>query len=181
MKGPGGFQKLVNAFMNILLGICMTFFVLARLQNMPQFAGIPIFTPFAVLQSFVLSFVIGYSTGDLLPVFVWGQKLVELLCIKNRVCSHLILSIILGFCFGVSITFITSFINNIATQGMTGVLAFFFMVSPGIVVMAIVLILIALLPIIKLSSAISGYDPAQVTVSPTFDKPNKEKCKQYEY
>lgn len=125
LKGPGGFPKIVNGSMNIVICLCMSLFILASMQNQPELANVPILMPIAVLQSFVLSFCVGYSGGDLVPAMTWGQKIASGLNAKSRLGNYIITSIVLGVCMGVVITLCCSLINNITTQGMAGVWGFF--------------------------------------------------------
>jgi hypothetical protein len=161
LKGPGGFQKIVNGSMNIAIGICMSVVILAIMQGRPELAGIPVLTPVAVLQSVVLSFCVGYTGGDLVPAMTWGQRLIGVLHIKNRVVMHIITSVVLGTCMAVVITFVCAFINNITTQGMAGVIGFFLSFIPIIIGIAVLIVLILLAPVMKMASAISGFDPMQ--------------------
>jgi hypothetical protein len=57
------------------------------------------------------------------------------------------------------ITFVVSLINNITTQGIAGVLGFFFNFVPVIIGIAVLIVLILLAPVMKMASAISGFDP----------------------
>jgi hypothetical protein len=161
LKGPGGFQKIVNGSMNIAIGICMSIAILAIMQSQPEFAGVSLFTPIAVLQSVVLSFCVGYTGGDLVPAMVWGQRLVGALRIKNRIGIHIVTSVVLGTCMAVVITFVCAFINNIVAQGMAGVIGFFLSFIPIIIGIAVLIVLILLAPVMKMASTISGFDPMQ--------------------
>jgi hypothetical protein len=146
--------------MNVVMCLGLSIYVLMMLQDRPEFAGVPVFTPIALVQSFVASLVVGYTCGDLIPVFNWGQKLTAVLGIKNRVGVYIIENIVLGFCFATAITFVLSFINNIVSQGMAGVFGFFVTYVPGIIVTAIILIMVFRIPLSKLAATISGFDPA---------------------
>lgn len=160
MKGPIGFQKLTNAFMNVLLGTGISIYVMLTMQSMPQFSGIDVLTPVTLLQSIVLSFTIGYTVGDLVPVMSWGQGLVRIFKVRSKVGIYLITAIVLGVCMGFFLSCILSFINNIVTQGLPGVIGFIATFTPGICLVAAILVIISLGPVMKLSSAISGFDPA---------------------
>jgi hypothetical protein len=163
MKGPAGFQRLTNAFMNVLLGVGVSIYVLLTMQGMPQFSDAAVFTPVALLQSAVLSFVVGYTVGDLVPVMAWGQGLVRLLQVRSKVGAYLIMGTVLGACMGLFLGCILSFINNIVAHGIPGVLWFISTFIPGICLVAVLMVLITLAPVMKLSSAISGFDPTQAS------------------
>jgi hypothetical protein len=156
MKNPAGYGKILNLGMNVVMCLGLSIYVLMMLQGQPEFAGVPVFTPIALVQSFVASFVVGYTCGDLLPAFSWGQKLTVVLRMRNRVGAYIIENIVLGFCFAIAI----SFINNIVSQGMAGVFGFFVAYVPGNIVTAIVLIMVFRIPLSKLATTISGFDPA---------------------
>lgn len=169
MKGPAGFQKMTNTFMNVLLGTGVSIYVLLTMQSMPQFSGINVFTPVALLQSVVLSFVVGYSVGDLVPVIGWGQGLARVFKVRNKVGAYLITATVLGACMGFFLCCILSFINNIVTQGIPGVIGFIAMFVPGICLVAVLLVIITLGPVMKLSSAISGFDPTRAAPEATLN------------
>jgi hypothetical protein len=160
MKGPAGYGKILNLGMNVVICLGLSIYVLMMLQGRPEFVGVPVFTPIALVQSFVASFAVGYTCGDLIPAFSWGQKLTVVLRMRNKVGAYIIENIVLGFCFAITITFVISFINNIVSQGMAGVLGFFVAYVPGIIVVAIVLIMLFRIPLSKLATTISGFDPA---------------------
>ena len=55
-KGPGGYGRIVNGIMNIILCVVLSFYVLWTVQNLPGNEALPILTPLGFFVSFVTTF-----------------------------------------------------------------------------------------------------------------------------
>lgn len=88
-KGPGGFGRIVNGVMNIIMCAILSFYVLWTVQNLPGNEALPILTPLGFFVSWIESFCVGMFIGDFVPGLAWGQKLAAALKIKKRYCRAL--------------------------------------------------------------------------------------------
>ncbi len=159
-KGPGGFGRIVNGVMNLIMCAILSFYVLWTVQGLPGNEALPILTPLGFFVSWVLSFCVGMFIGDFIPALAWGQKLAAALHVKNRVAAHFISVAVLAFFMITLISFICTWINNVQQTGMEGVWAAWLMVYPFLLVCGYVVQLITLPLIMKLATAISGFDPS---------------------
>ena len=159
-KGPVGFGKLLSIFMTIIICFTVSVYLMWRVQST---GGPPVFTFVSVLQSFILSSFVSYTCSELVPVFNWGMKLVGALHVKNRIGTHVIISVVLGTCFAIMILFMCSLINNMVANGLSGSWDFFIEnFVKGVWGIIIGLVLVFLIPVQKLCAKISGFDPAAV-------------------
>jgi hypothetical protein len=163
-KGPGGYGRIVNGIMNIILCVVLSFYVLWTVQNLPGNEALPILTPLGFFVSFVTSFCVGEFVGDHVPALAWGQKLCDALRIKNRVARHFISVSILCLVMVCSISFICTWINNVQQTGMEGVMASWLMVLPVLLVSGYIIQLIMLPICFKIATAVSGFDPNKAPV-----------------
>jgi len=161
-KGPQGFPKIINACMNIIIGLVVGVVMLSIVQGLPGNEGVPILTPMGVLQSLALSFCIGYTGGDILPLMAWGQKLAGALHATGKWSSHIVISVVLGLGMAIVITFLVAFINNVLVSGMAGVIGFFVQFIPIIASIAVVTVILLLKPVMALAVKVSGFNPAEV-------------------
>lgn len=159
-KGPGGFGRIVNGVMNIIMCAILSFYVLWTVQNIPGNEGLPILTPLGFFVSWIESFCVGMFIGDFVPGLAWGQKLAGALHIKNGIAAHCVSVLVLAFVMITSISFICTWLNNVQAGGMAGVWASWTMVYPFLIVCGYVVEVLTLKPIMKLATAISGFDPA---------------------
>ena len=163
-KGPGGYGRIVNGIMNIILCVVLSFYVLWTVQNLPGNETLPILTPLGFFVSFVTSFCVGEFVGDHVPALAWGQKLCDALRIKNGVARHFISVIILCLVMVCSISFICTWINNVQQTGMEGVMASWLMVLPVLLVSGYIIQLIMLPICFKIATAVSGFEPNKAPV-----------------
>ena len=161
LKGPGGFGRIVNFTMNVILGIMLSFYVLWTVQGIPGNEGLPLLTPVGFFVSLAQSMAVGYLVSDLFPAYSWGEALARIMHAKG-VFAHVIASTVLGFVMATCISFILMWVNNIQLSGIEGVLALWTMVYPMILVGAIVLVAAFLPPVKKLAAAISGFNPEDI-------------------
>ena len=159
-KGPGGFGRIVNGVMNIIMCAILSFYVLWTVQNLPGNEALPILTPLGYFVSWIESFCVGMFIGDFVPGLAWGQKLAAALKIKNGIAVHFVSVFVLAFVMITSISFICTWLNNVQAGGMAGTIAAWTMVYPFLLVCGYIVQLITLKPIMKLATAISGFDPA---------------------
>jgi hypothetical protein len=160
-KGPIGFGRIVNICMNIVMCAALSFYVLFTVQNIPGNEMLPILTPLGFFVSFVQSFAVGMTVGDLVPAIAWGNKLAAAMRVTNRVATHLISVVVLALVMVTSISFICTWLTNVQTMGMEGVMASWLMVYPVLLVGGYVILATFLIPAMKLAAAISGFDPAK--------------------
>ncbi len=158
-KGPGGYGRIVNGVMNIVMCAILSIYVLWTVQNIPGNEALPILTPIGFFVSFVTSFCVGEFVGDHVPALAWGQKLADAMHVKNRVGRHFISVLILAVVMIGCISFICTWINNIQQVGWDGTVAAWWMVFPFLLVSGYVVELIMLPIAMKMAAAISGFDP----------------------
>jgi len=161
-KGPGGYGRIVNGFMNVLMCAALSFYVLWTVQNIPGNEALPILTPLGFFVSFVQSFCVGMFVGDWVPGHAWGVKLATALKIKNKVVHHMVSVVVLAFVMVTSISFICTWLTNVQTMGMAGVWASWTMVYPVLLVGGWCILALALPVAFKLAAAISGFDPSKL-------------------
>lgn len=159
-KGPAGFGRIVNCVMNIIMCLMLSFYVLWTVQHLPGNEALPILTPLSLAVEFAKSFAVGMFIGDFVPANAWGMRLASALHIKNRVLHHCVSTVVLTFVMITSISFICTWIANVQTAGMAGVIASWTMVYPFLLGCGYVVQVLTLKPIMKLATAISGFDPA---------------------
>ncbi len=159
-KGPAGFGRIVNALMNLIMCAVLSAYVLWSVQNVPGNEGLPIFTPIAFFVSWVDSFCVGMFIGDFVPGLAWGNKLADALHVKNKVGRHFVSVLVLAFVMITSISFICTWINNVAAGGMAAVVQSWLMVYPFLLCSGYVVELVSLPICMKAARAISGFDPA---------------------
>lgn len=159
MRGPAWYGRIVNCIMNILMCALLATYVLWTVQHVPGNEALPIFTPLTWFVSFIDSFFVGMFVGDWIPGFAWGQKLAGSLKLKG-LPNYMVSVFVLCFVMVTSISFICTFISNVQTIGMNGVIASWIMVYPGLLGLGYVLQLCTLWLAFKAAAAISGFDPA---------------------
>ncbi|MDO4291047.1 MAG: hypothetical protein Q4C41_07465 [Eggerthellaceae bacterium] len=160
LKGPGGYGRVVNGIMNIVMCAILSIYVLWTVQNIPGNEALPILTPLGFAVSFVTSFCVGEFIGDHIPALAWGQKLTAVLHVKNKIGAHFISVFILALVMITSISYICTWINNVQTTGWDGTFAAWIMVYPFLLGSGYVVELIMLPLAMKAAAAISGFDPA---------------------
>lgn len=160
-KGPGGYGRIVNIIMNIVMCAILSFYVLRTVQNIPGNEAIPILTPIGFLVSFIESFAVGMFIGDVIPAYGWGLKLAGALKAKG-IASHFVSVAVLCFTMITLISFICTFNANVQTAGMAGVWASWIMVYPVLLGAGYVAQLISLPLAQKAATAISGFDPSEL-------------------
>lgn len=133
-------------------------------------AGIPI-APEPFITSLFLSFVIGYTAGDLGPVTGWSMGLINILHIKNAFVKYFITAIVFGLFFGTIILFGNSLVTNLSSGGWMAVFDFFLSYIGIVIGSAIVLILVFLKLIQKVAAIICGFNPRKAPVQETKSKP----------
>ncbi len=163
-KGPGGYGRIVNGIMNVILCAVLSFYVLWTVQNIPGNEMIPILTPLGFFVSWVSSFCVGEFIGDHVPAMAWGQALCRALHIKNKIATHFISVAVLAFVMITSISFICTWINNIQTAGWDGTIASWLMVYPFLLLSGYIIQLICLPICFKIAAAVSGFDPNKMPV-----------------
>lgn len=160
LKGPAGFGLIMNIVMNLILGLVLSVVVLATIQGLPGNEGLPIFTPVSYFAAVVQATIVGVFIGDIFPALQWGQKLAGAFHIKNKVGAHFITSLVLAFVMATCITFVCMFLNNFQTGGMEAVVGTWLIIWPPALIGAYPLVLIALPLVMKMATAISGFNPA---------------------
>ena len=165
-KGPGGFGRIVNIIMNLILCSVLSFYVLYKVQTIPGNEALPILTPLGFFVSLVSSFAMGMLIGDLVPAYSWGQKVAGALGIKGKIPAHLVASLIHDLIMVTMISFIMTWINNVQQAGMEGVMASWFMVLPFLLVAGYLIIAVFLLPCFSLAAKLSGFDPNAAPPAP---------------
>lgn len=153
MKGPAGFAIILNALMNVLLGVGIGLIVLG-IQGA--------ITPLALFNSLLCSFVSGFTIGSLIPCMTWAQAIARVLHAKGAV-SYVITAAFLGAFMGLFIGLVSGYIS-VSAMGFGAVLGFYSMFLPVIIGSAAVLVVIFLAPMQKIAASISGFDPTSAPV-----------------
>ena len=148
-KGPGGFGRIVNCIMNVIMCAILSFYVLWTVQHIPGNEALPILTPLGFFVSLVESFCVGMFIGDFVPALTWGNKL----------AAHFVSVAVLALVMVTSISFICTWLNNVQTGGMAGTIASWTMVYPFLIASGYIVELISLPLAMKAATAISGFDP----------------------
>lgn len=156
MRGSGGFEKLVNVMMNLLLSVGIAIIAMGIASVKLQ---VMVLTPLAVFNTVLCCFVTGYTISSLVPIMGWGRKLAEL-SHAGEAASYGIVCLTLGFCMGLFIGLVSGYISNISL-GFDAVLEFYAGNLAIIIVSAIVLVLVLLRPVMRLGAAVSGFDPGK--------------------
>ena len=156
MKGPQGFEELMNIFMNLAMGIIIT---LAINICISMQLGMNIMTVEAVVVSWVTSFLIGYCAGELGNPMGWALALAGKLRAKGF-GTWVIQALVLGTYFGMIILLGNMLISNLATGGVAAWLGGFAQWALFVEISAIIAVFVIIKPIMALSAAISGFNPA---------------------
>ncbi len=144
----------MNFFLNIALNIAVPLVI----QGASDATGL--LTPVGFLQGMVMGLLLGYACGDLIPAKMWGDKLAAKLNLRG-ISAHLVSCAVLALVFVTVLLFTISFINNVVSGGMAGVVGFFLLVYPGVLTSAYAAIVVTLPLAVKLSAICSGFDPAK--------------------
>lgn len=158
-KGPGGYGRITNILMNIVMCTCLSLYVLWTVQNIPGNEALPVFTVLGFFVSFVQSFAVGTFVGDVFPAFILGQKACAKVGIKNKGVAYFISVFFLAFVMITVISFVCTWMNNVQQVGMDGTMAAWLMVYPVLLFGGYIVMLICLMPAFKIASAVSGFDP----------------------
>lgn len=161
-KGPGGFGRVVNIGMCVIMCIALSLIILMTLQGLPGNETVPIFTALGFGVSAVMSFSIGYVVGDLFPALVWGQKLCKALGIKNKIVTHIISSLILALILITLVSIACVWMTNIQSQGLEASIGIWTIVYPPLLGGGFLIILVTLPFVMKIASMISGFDPSKI-------------------
>ena len=159
MKGPMWYGRIVNFIMNILMCALLSTVVLWTVQNLPGNEGVPIFTPLSWFVAFIDSFFVGMFIGDWIPGYAWGQKVAGALKLKG-LPNYIVSIAVLCFCMVTCISFICTFISNVQSIGMAGVIDSWLMVYPTLLGLGYILQLCTVWLAFKIAAKISGFDPA---------------------
>jgi hypothetical protein len=116
-KGPGGFGRIVNLIMSIIMGLALSVYVLWYTQNLPGNEGLPIFTGASYAVSCVVCLGVGYFIGDMFPCLIWGNMLAAKMGVKNKVVKHLVASVVLAFIFITCVSLIMVWVNTFQQGG----------------------------------------------------------------
>lgn len=160
-KGPGGFGRIVNILMCTIMCIVLSLIILTIIQNIPGNEALPILTPLGFAVSFVMSFAVGFVVADILPLLTWGHKLCAAIGIKNKVVVHFISCFILAFGLITCVSIACVWITNVQTLGLDASIAIWTMVYPPMLGVGYVVILITLPLMMKIATAISGFNPQE--------------------
>lgn len=153
-KGPAGFARLMNIFLNIILGIGIACLLMGIMTKQ---TGMPILTPFNVFCSLVVSFMVGYFVGDIYPGLIWGGKLAHALHL-GKGASYVVMCCVMGAGMGLFIGIGSGWISNI-NNGIAAVGQFYANFLWIIIVAAMVLATIFIKPCSVLCEKISGCNP----------------------
>lgn len=161
MKGPEGFEKLMNIFMNIFMGIIITLVIniCVCLQ-----VGVNIMTVESIVASWVSSFVIGFTVGELGDPMGWAMKLAHAANAKGFL-TWVIQALVLGTYFGTLILCGNMLINNLP-QGFGAFIGGFATWWVTVEISAVIAVFIIIKPCMALSGAISGFNPAAMPPQP---------------
>lgn len=156
-KGPAGFARLMNIFLNIILGIGIACILMGIMTKQ---TGMQILTPFNVFCSLVVSFCVGYFVGDIYPGLIWGAKLAQKMHL-GKAGTYVVMCVVMGLGMGLFIGLGSGWISNITNNpdGIAAVLGFWKNFLWIIMLSAAVLATIFIGPFAKISEKIAGCNP----------------------
>lgn len=128
-KGPGGFARIMNLIMNLVLCACFSTYALWVAQHVPGNEAQPIFTPLGVFVSFVMSFCVGMTVADFFPAFIWGKKLARKLGLTG-LPAYALAVLIVTIVMVTLMSFLCTWMNNVQRIGMAGVMMSFLSTYP---------------------------------------------------
>lgn len=158
-KGPIGFGRLANMLMTAIMCAILGVYILWTNQNLPGNEAAPIFTVAGYCAAFFESFILGYTVGDLVPVSKWGGRVAHALHATGKVSSTLVNALVFDLIFTTCLSLGCSFINNVGTSGLAGVLAGCSATYIGCLVIAFIAIVLFQPLALKGAAAISGFNP----------------------
>ena len=157
-KGPAGFERFMNIFMNLVIAIGIATLVLSFEQSHNPHA--PIFTPVSWVISFLENFAFGMAVINILPVVKWANAAGAR--IKSKFGSLVVQSIIFDLIMSTVLSIIVCTISNIQTMGPAGTFMAWIGVYPWSLVLVFFISLI-FMPLFKsLSAKLSGFDPRKM-------------------
>lgn len=156
-KGPGGFGRIVNIIMNIFMCATFSFFMLWSMQ---QRAGdmAQILTPLGFVVSFIISFGIGFTTADLIPVFAAGSSVARKFNLKGA-AAYFVTVVIIDLITTTIISFFMCFINMMERAGFMGTLMTWIQLYPIMLLLGLIVQLIVMKPAMAFAKAATGFDP----------------------
>ena len=152
MKGPQGFVMFMNIVLNLVLGLIVS--AAMQLYAAGSINGA------SLASSMLLSFVIGFTAGSLIPAMNWGYAIAGKLGLKSgSFLEYIAVSVTLGICMGTVICCYCSLVNNIPL-GATAVWGFIAHFCPFICLVASACVFVFLKPAMALGIKVSGFNPA---------------------
>ena len=157
-KGPGGYGRIMNLVMNLVLCACFSAYALWVAQHVPGNESQPIFTPLGWFVSYVSSFCVGMVVADFIPSYRWGEKLAERLGLKG-VAAYALMVLVVTFFMVTIMSFVCTWMNNVQRAGMGVVMVSFLSTYPAMFIGGYVIEFIIMKPAMTLATKISGFDP----------------------
>ena len=154
-KGPAGFERFMNIFMNLVICVGMATLILAIVQA--QVPEAPIFTPIAWLCMLLESFAFGFTVITLLPVSNWANAVASK--VEGKIGSYVVQAIVFDIAMTTVMSLLISLVDNIQTHGLEGTFASWLGVFPYALIVAFFIILVFMAPSQALAAKLSGFDP----------------------
>ena len=156
-KGPGGFTRIMNLIMNLVLCACFSAYALWVAQHVPGNESQPIFTPLGFAVSYVMSFCVGMFVADFMPAFLWGQKLSARIGLKGW-GAYALSVLVVTFVMVTILSFTCNWMNNVQRIGFMPVVMSFLSTYPAMFVGGYIIEFILIKPAMKVATAVSGFD-----------------------
>lgn len=157
-KGPGGYGRIVNIIMNLVLCAVFSFFMLWTTQHQPGMENIPVLTPLTFAISYVEAFCIGFFVADIIPVFQVGTAFANALHLKNKVARYFATVIVIDLIVTSTISFAMVWINLSGRVGM-GFVASWASSLPIALLIGYVVQLVIMKPAMSFATRVTGFDP----------------------
>lgn len=161
-KGPAGFERVMNLFINFIITIAFDTYILYMAQQaVPQ---APIFTPLNWIVSFIPGYAVACFIGTYVPVTNWANAAASKT--KSKAASAIVTALVYDFAFVTMLTIILCWVNNIQTLGLEGTFFAWLQLYP-VALIACFFIILIILPIgMSLAAKVSGFDPRKLQSAP---------------
>lgn len=157
-KGPAGFERVMNLFVNFIITIAFTTYILAMAQmGAPQ---APILTPLNYVVSFIPGYAVACWFSTYIPVTNWAEKAASK-C-RGNVSTALVRALVYDFVLVTLLSITLCWVNNIMTLGLEGTVQAWLGLYP-IALVAVFVIVLIILPIgMALAAKVSRFDPRKL-------------------
>lgn len=161
-KGSEGFSRVMNLFVNFLITLVFTTYMLVMAQAANP--GAPIMEPLNFIVSFVPGYALAITLSTYIPVSNWANAAAAR-C-KGKVTGTIANTLVWDFVLTTLLSFIMCFINNVIPMGFAGMMLNWLRFYPIALAMVFVLVLIVMPVGMALAAKVSGFDPRSPKAHP---------------